>query len=211
MTDRARHTLGEPPHASRDGFAAYTLKADDALFRFHRRHRGPWWFCSCGDHRFDLAKPLGTCYLGRDELTAVLEVLGPEVRNQLVSRSFMDERQLRKLALPRIFPVADTLDRKASRFGVTREIGTMTPYDLPQRWARWFNTAGHKGIRYGPRHDVAPEAWAVAIFGRAGERTSWRKGRVVPTDEIERLLSDECGIEVAPVPTSSQVTVLEDD
>ena len=94
MTDRARHTLGEPP--------------------------------------------------GRDELTAVLEVLGHEVRDQLVSRSFM-ERQL------------------------------------------------------------------AAIFGRAGERTSWRKGRVVPTDEIERLLSDDCGIQVVPVPTSSQVTVLEGD
>ena len=209
MTERSHPSLREP-EASCDGFPSHLLDEDEPLFRFHRRDKGAWWFCSCGDHRFDLSNPLGACYLGGDELTAVLEVLGPDVSDQQVSRSFIDDRQLRKLPLPRAFSVADALHRKASGLGVTREIGTITPYDLPQQWARCFETGGLKGVRYGPRHDVAPGAWAVALFGRAGGRKSWRKGEVIPTGTIEQLLAHECDIRIEPIPSSAEVSIIDE-
>ncbi len=56
----------------------------------------------------------------------------------------------------------------AADFGVTRELESMTPYDVPARWAAAFDAAGFDGIWYGPRFSPG-SASAVALFGAAGE------------------------------------------
>ncbi len=101
--------------------------------------------------------------------------------------------------------------REVVRFGVTAEIGTLTPYNLPQAWAAALYFSGHSGIAYWPRHDPAREI-ALALFGRHGERKRWRKGREVSIGpELIRRLREECGIEVLDVPRFDEIRLLETD
>lgn len=155
--------------------------------------------------RFDLAEPEGTCYLASDEISALLEVIGPELLRGAISSEFLAARSLRKLQLPEEREVADLTSRETVRFGVTAEIGTLIPYDRPQAWASALHSAGHSGIAYWPRHDPARKI-ALAIFGPHGERKRWKKGREasLSPELIERLLV-ECGIEVLDVPRANEI------
>jgi hypothetical protein len=50
------------------------------------------------------------------------------------------------------------------------------------------------------------------LFGPAGERKSWRRGRELPISRelIERLW-EECGIAVARIPKAAELRILDDD
>jgi hypothetical protein len=88
---------------------------------------------------------------------------------------------------------------------VTAELATITPYDLPQRWAAAFAAAGHDGIRFRARHDPGGGR-ALALFGAAGERTRWRRGRSSPiAGELLERLRTEAGVTVAPIPDSTDL------
>jgi len=158
---------------------------------------GSWRFSSDGQGRFDLEPPRGTCYLADDEIGALLEVLGPIV---VVSAGWARRLSLWYLGLPDQCRAADTTVRASRGFGVTAELASMTPYDLPQRWAAAFARAGYGGVRYRVRHDPGASR-ALALFGPAGERTRWPLGRQVPVDDdLLARLGDETGIPVADVP-----------
>lgn len=180
------------------------------LFRVVRRGKGPWWFGSSMRGRFDLAEPEGTCYLATDEISALLEVVGPDLERGAISSDFVKARSLRKLRLPGELDLADLTSREAVRFGITAEIGTIVPYGCPQAWAAGLRAAGSPGVAYWPRHDPARMA-ALALFGPHGERSRWRRGRAtaISRELIERL-RDECGIEVLDVPRSDELTLLGD-
>jgi len=59
-------------------FPAFRPRTGTVLWRAARRGREPWWFCTCGNCRFDLDAPRGTCYAGTDELSGILENIGYE-------------------------------------------------------------------------------------------------------------------------------------
>ena len=129
--------------------------------------------------RFDLEPPRGTCYLADDEIGALLEVLGPIA---VVSVDWA-----RRLSLWQLGPARPVPGRRHHRprprgFGVTAELASMTPYDLPQRWAAAFAAAGYGGVRYRVRHDPGGSR-ALALFGAAGERTRGPLGRRQPVDD----------------------------
>jgi hypothetical protein len=88
---------------------------------------------------------------------------------------------------------------------VTAELATVTPYDLPQRWAAAFAAAGYEGVRYRVRHDPGGSR-ALALFGVAGERKRWPRGRRQDVDDavLERL-ADETGLHVAVIPYSADL------
>jgi hypothetical protein len=98
----------------------------------------------------------------------------------------------------------DTTVRAARGFGVTGELASMVPYDLPQRWAAAFAAAGYQGVRYRIRHDPGGSR-ALALFGAAGERR-WPQGRSqqVAGSLLARLAS-EAGVRVAPIPAASDL------
>ncbi|MFY9820205.1 MAG: RES family NAD+ phosphorylase [Thermoanaerobaculia bacterium] len=180
------------------------------LFRVVRKGRGPWWFGSSMAGRFDLPAPHGTCYLATDPLAALLEVLGADHERWIVSQEFLAERRLRQLSLPREITVADLTARGASGFGLTAEIGTLVPYDLPQAWAAKLHAVRFGGLVYWLRHDPSrAEGWA--LFGPQGERKSYRRGRELPISSplIGRLWR-ECRIAVARTPRSADLTILGD-
>lgn len=172
---RDRVALGRPGGQDLTGFPPATLTTSTPLWRGHRRTLpdgrvcGPWWFSSTGG-RFDLPAPDGTCYLAYDEQTAVRETIGDTLTaGQALPAVFADERVVSALRLPSPITAADTCHSDAVQHGLTREISTVTPYGLPQRWAAEFHAAGHGGIQYQTRFTTTPAANAAAVFGPGGD------------------------------------------
>lgn len=161
--------LSDPPE-NLDGFPAVSVPKRP-WFRAHRAALGPWWFSRDGSGRFDLPYPDGTCYLASSVETAVRERLGPTLsRANQITGDEADTMVVSRLHADGTF--ADTIARDANLFGVTRELGTMTPYGLPQCWARAFHRAGYDGLMYWPRFSLGPDQHALALFGSAGADAS---------------------------------------
>lgn len=156
------------------------LGPDTTVFRAHQRRRCPWWFSS-GGGRFDLPVPRGTCYLASSALVAVRERLGPVLAGRsAVPAAALDGVVVSRLRLgrpsgaapqragERVLRLANVRVAAAADFGVTRELESMTPYDVPVRWAAAFDGAGFDGVWYGPRFSPGA-AGAIAAFGPAGQ------------------------------------------
>ena len=188
-----------PAPAELAGFPVWHVHGGTTLFRVTTSGYGPWWFSSDGAGRFDLAPPRGTCYLADDEMGALLEVFGPVA---VVSADWAKRFSIWQLALPDQCSAADTTVRAARGFGVTAELATMTPYELPQRWAAAFAAAGYQGVRYRARHDPGGSR-ALALFGAAGERKRWPRGRCQDVDDdVLKRLADQTGLRVAVIPNA---------
>lgn len=193
------------------GFPRFALRPQRTLWRVVRDGHGPFWFSSSMQGRFDLPAPEGTCYLAGDDLTALLEVLGPGLlAGGLVPTSMLRGRCLRRLGVARALGLAHTRSRRAARW-VTAEIASITPYAIPQLWARAFRRAGFEGVWYSARHVPSPRACAAALFGTAGEHTDWPPGRRVPISErhVARLRAS-CGIELFETPFEDELVFAPD-
>jgi hypothetical protein len=155
--------------------------------------------------RFDLPSPDGTCYLASDDLGALLERLGPGLEPGGIAPSgLLAGRHLRALHVPRPQSLADSLARLATRW-LTSEISTITPYRVPQAWARAFHRQGFMGVRYGIRHSTSRRHFSVAIFGPSGER-SWPKGLRAPISEkVRRRLRETHGIVLFDLPATDEL------
>lgn len=199
MTDREQLALAEPP-ANLDGFPTATVT--DPHFRAHSIGRSPWWFSHDGSGRFDLRPPDGTCYMASHVAAAVLERLGETlVRAGRVSGAEADRMEVSRL--PTDVVVADTTTNGATRFGLTRELGSVTPYDLPRRWASALRNAQKAGILYWPRFSLSPEHRGLALFGPAGEDTE----RLVDAHALPgRSAARVAGVAVFDPPRSVTVT-----
>ena len=190
-----------PPAALKAGFPRRDYRRGTEVFRSHGHGRGPWWFSSSGDGRFDLADPKGTCYAAEAEVTALLESWAGM---QVIPGYKVDERDTSRMPLPAALTVADLTSNRAIQFGVTAEIFTTTDYAQTQLWASAFNKAGFDGIRYWARHDLSHTAACLALFGPAGApktgydrfTTDHLPDRTDLLDELER----DAGITVLPIP-----------
>lgn len=191
-------SLGEPP-ASLVGFPRSPVP--DRLTRVCRRGRGTWWFSNDGSGRFDLAAPEGTCYLATDAYAALREAS----RGGPVSAVWVRDRELREVPAPDpAARLAATTRRGAGHFGMTGELATLVPYQLPRRWAVAFRRAGFAGIRHELRHDPRARPSGVSLFGPAGEGP-WTAGTSVSlTPEALQV----AGVEVLDIPPVSAVTVI---
>jgi hypothetical protein len=208
---RAREVVGlRPPPADAAalaGFPRRTLTPKEDLYRVSRRGRSPWWFSSSGAGRFDLPPPDGTCYVATDELGALLEAVGPDRDGGAVTTEFLAARRLWRLRAPAERSLGDLTARRAAGFGITAEIGTLVPYDLPRAWAARLHGAGWQGLAYWLRHDPA-RSEGVALFGAEGASESWPPGAERPLlPELLVRLRDECGIEVVEIPRADALRI----
>jgi hypothetical protein len=206
VSTRQALALGLPPAPDElAGFPVWHVHGGTTLFRVTTSGYGPWWFSSDGAGRFDLVPPRGTCYLADDELGALLEVLGPVA---VVSADWAKRLSIWQLGLTDQCSAADTTVRAARGFGVTAELATITPYDLPQRWAAAFSAAGYGGVRYRVRHDPGGSR-ALALFDAAGERKRWARGRRrdVDDDLLDRLAA-ATGMRIAAIPDAADLELL---
>lgn len=206
---RERIAQGEPPadHALR-AFPRYALTTAKELWRMHRSSANPWFFNNSGSGRFDLATPYGTCYLATSDVLAVVEVLGPEFVGRVVPETFFHGRVLTAVRSPRAALLANTCVARAYGFGVTAELGSMVPYDIPQQWASAFHQAGFGGVRYRSRLLPGRPGFNFALFGRSGTPRTARAGRARdPGAALYRRLRLRCGILVGAPPPSSSLSV----
>ncbi|HET8601263.1 MAG TPA: RES family NAD+ phosphorylase [Segeticoccus sp.] len=201
MSARERVAQGPPPeHLA--GFPAYRVGAGEELHRAHRRDRGPWWFGNDGGGRFDLPAPRGTCYLASEPLAALRERLGIVLGGEaFVPASLLEDAVVSRLHVPDERSLADLQDRAASSYGVTRELESMTPYAVPQAWARGFAGAGYQGVRYGPRFSTG-EVSAVALFDDEGERDWDVDAEPTPAGQVPGAPTG------VPVPKRDELTVV---
>ncbi len=205
---RQRVTQREPPDDLR-GFPARAHRR--SVFRAARV--APWWFCSCGDCRFDLdaSSPFGqgTLYAGTDEVTGVLETIGPELIGKTISSRFLNERIIWELTYDRAVVLAELTAGAAAGFGVTNELSSMVPYVVPQSWASAFERHGLDGLSYRTRFNPSPKPTGVALFDAVGSHPDWPALKVCDADD-DRVVGSLAAhnISVADPPALASLTVL---
>ncbi|WP_425393442.1 RES family NAD+ phosphorylase [Brevibacterium album] len=129
-------------------------------YRAHRRALGPWFYACSGDGRFDLSDPDGICYLAGSAENAAREVIGPDIMGAgAVPSSFVAQRQVSFLLMPREVKLAHVSCDGAFPFGITGELTTMDDFGVPQQWAEAFHAHGFGGVRYRPRFSPRGQAW----------------------------------------------------
>ncbi|MFM8383270.1 MAG: RES family NAD+ phosphorylase [Actinomycetota bacterium] len=180
---------------------------------YRAARRTPWWFCTCGECRFDLSPDdpsgLGTLYAGTDPVTGVVEMIGPESSHRPISRTFLASRTIWTLGYNRAMDVADLQHPSALGFGVTNELASMVPYDVPQMWATALAAQSLDGLRYRTRFSTGPVATGLAIFDEAGSK-DWIALAYCRADDDEILAElDDRGIQVVDVPLSASMEILE--
>jgi RES domain len=202
MASRSRRALGEPPD-DLSAFPARTIRRTTPLYRAHTRGRGPWWFSSDGDGRFDLPAPDGTCYVADKPEAALRERLGPKVVGSgTVLRHELERTLVSHLALPAPAHVANAAHPDAYRHGCTTEIGTVEDYSLTKRWAIAFRRDRWMGVRYRAR--LATGAVSVALFGTAGAPGWPEDADPLPATSAEV----DVGLDVVNTPTPTSLTFL---
>jgi len=117
--------------------------------------------------------------------------------------------------LPKTVDAANLTTRGALRYRVTNELVTMTPYDVPQQYAKVFDeTPGKRkehqfeAIRFHTRFDTGVAAHGIALFDQEGERP-W-KSKILNIDDnlIARLedigifVEEPCGTSKANLEVS---------
>lgn len=180
---------------------------------YRAAREAPWWFCTCGDCRFDISgdhsSGRGTLYAGSDPITGVVEIIGPEMIERPISRTFLSDRTIWTLGYDRAMILADLSHESAVGFGATNELSTMVPYDIPQSWAEAFADEGLDGISYRTRFSTGKETTGIALFDEAGA-----KGWVAlvycraDDDEIVETLRERL-IAVEDIPSSNAMDVID--
>ena len=143
-------------------------------------------------------------------MSGIIESIGHELGNGVISSEYLDARRIFGWELAAALPVANLVSRRAVGFDVTNELSTMTPYGIPQAWARALHEAGHGGIRYRTRFDTGATARGIAHFGPAGPAHR-PAGRPVAIDQrLRQRLHDECGLRIVPPPRLDELEVAPD-
>jgi hypothetical protein len=199
---RAVASPPEDPGALAD-FPVSVQRYGHTLWRVHPIGYEPWYFGSGA--RFGLKPKRGTCYLAGDEITAIAETIIKGSR--AIDSHDLAGLVIRSMPLIRDFRLANTRDRVCARWGITRELATISDYSVPQLWAERLANAGFQGIMYWPRYDLPDGSVNVALFGRMGERRNWRRGRGVPLTSVgwRRRIEIETGVAVLDVPYASDM------
>lgn len=207
LTTRQRVIQGLPAK-SLEGFPVVHYEPE--MYRAARK--APWWFCTCGDCRFDIPADdpsgFGTLYAGTDPITGVLEIIGPEMTERPISREFLADRTIWTIGYEQAVVLADLSHEIAVGFGVTNELSTMVPYHVPQVWAATFVDAGVDGIRYRTRFSTGTEVTGIALFDEAGEK-DWIALVYCRSDDDEIVAAlRERLIDVDDVPSSDAMQII---
>jgi len=171
------------------------------VWRVHNAGRGPWYFGQT--QRFSLQGSDGTCHVALDAATAILETV---VRgSRAINRDDLTSRRIRRLPLPQDYKLANLTHPRATGWGVTRQFGTDYPYDRCQAWATAFRSEKYGGLQFWANHDVSASGISLALFGKAGERTSWRRGTAERLDDAKwiRQIKDNLGVGILGTHSSS--------
>lgn len=196
-------------------FPSDTWAAGRSFYRVARKSANgewlsPWWFCQCGQDRFDLPVDyeVGTLCAGSDRITGVLEYLG-DAMNEVISTEFLDERRGYELAYNASFPLANMCSKRATGFGITNATMTGPDYQESQEWAFRFAELPVDGLRYRARTVIDGPGTALALFDEPGAH-DWPIRDLYELDSHELLEElSERGVRVAPVPRLTDISIVE--
>ncbi len=198
--------LGEPPE-DLDRFPA----AGD-VGQLHRcsDHPGVWWFASVADTeadeggRFDLTRPLGTCYLAEDELDGALVEKLLRTPAKVVVQQRLMELFHATITVHDPPATADLTARAATGFGLNAEVHSTLDYGTPRRWAGALYRAGWRALRYRLRGDVTGELAGRCVLGGAGLHQRAPAGMRTSVEPLDVAHATELltarGGEVRPIP-----------
>ncbi len=201
--DRARVAQAEPSAGlDLSGFPSVTASAGDALYRAQGAGYDSAEYYASSAGRFDLESPRGTWYLARDLESAIFEYLGLDgYAMRVVPRGTADQFEVWMFDAVEREQLADIKHRSAASYGVTSELGVMTPYAIPRRWADAFDAAGFDGIQYESR--FTPSGVALAVFGDVGSETCPSGVRIEGYEACQ-----SAGIAVVEIPTIGELEVV---
>lgn len=170
-----------------------------------------WWFSNRSDDpdqagRFDLERPHGTCYFADDPVGALIERLSsPDDVEPMVTFADLENLRVWTGVLTRPEGAADTTDRSAR---LPKELGAITPYDLPWAWADALHADGRGGVLYWLRFDPAASR-GVAVFGPASapdhppQQSTWPELEPRPAVAwLEQLVE---AVDVVDVPSDAEI------
>jgi hypothetical protein len=147
----------------------------DVLFRIHRIDRGPEWFSTSQEWRWDppenASELFGTCYTSTTGIGAFVETFS---ELPMLTQAEVDRRSLSVIALPPEPRWADMTDPAiVGTWGLDARISTGDNYETCQLWAQQLFAAGFNGVHYQARHDVTRGfSVSVALFGDPGLQTT---------------------------------------
>ena len=165
-------SIGHPPDPEHlSGFPVWHVHAGTTLCRVTTSGVGPWWFSSDGQGASTWSRPGAPA-------------TWPTTRSARCWRSSAPSSWSAPAG-----PTASasgTWPRPTSAgpptppcgppgvSGVTAELASITPYDLPQRWAAAFARAGYQGVRYRVRHDPGgSRPWPCSARRASGPDGRW--------------------------------------
>ncbi|MDT8408043.1 MAG: RES family NAD+ phosphorylase [Wenzhouxiangellaceae bacterium] len=184
------------------------------LYRVWRRQlpdgttrESPWWFSSLTEPptfsgRFDLAAPMGTCYLASRPEAAVLEALQMHLRN--LPAEELRVRRIAHIRSPENAPRAAMLTAESvvGDFGITPAIWAGNDRRLSQRWAAAIRRDGWWAVYAGIAHDPRGQLRAVALFDQAGDHApthgkTWHwRGHPIESDHALQQALMRYGVQV---------------
>jgi hypothetical protein len=187
-----------------------TISAGTVLSRVHRASHDPIFFGPAADpatgnreppsNRFDsLTGAFGVLYAGQHFAGAFVETILRNPQLRFVSRSYVEQRAVTKIAAIREVRMVDFHGPGLSAVGLTNAIST-GPYEPCWAWSDylWAHPDQPDGIAYVSRHD--PQQICYAIFERpdlsfeAGPTTQFTA--IQP--EIKALLKQYSKIMIRP-------------
>lgn len=161
-----------PPKTLKDQLLK-TIEVDpSALYRVSRYSAGEPFFGKSASNRFDdPLKKFGTCYLGHSLECAIAETVLHDlmpVKGQFhVPLAELESRHLVQFKGPEKLTLVDLTGAHLKVLVGTSAICTVTPYDVPQQWARAIHRHPQRvdGIQFVSRQ--LNDQRAVVIFHRA--------------------------------------------
>lgn len=146
----------------------------------------------------------------------MVEWLGPGLTLTITPET-LASRRIYALAYDKDFALADLTSSRAVGFGVTNQLSTMTPYDVPQACAnalsevsgRGFLGRAFEGIAYWSRYNPDHEALSLALFDLAGEHAEYPNEGFVSCTEPEFVDALRGrGVTIAAAPKLRQLDVI---
>jgi len=167
-------------------------------WRVHWADKRAWWFASSDDSdgRFDLPKPLGTCYVGYDLDGSSQEHMRGETEDHVRSQKVVNDRALSAMPLDRWLgkKIADFTSAAVVHHDAPAEIENL-PHDKARLWAVAAQAGGFAGILYRLSMDRRePKRWGLALFFDAEEHAPPNEQSSIPLPtQLRNELADLIG------------------
>ncbi len=163
-------------------------RIEEPLFRIHGARRGPLFFGTTGENRFDDPRRVfGVLYAGLSPACAFIETFGEPLDLPFVTQAQLAERRLTRIDVRAPLRLVDLRGSKMRQLGADARLfaGEHAPAQL---WSRAFfeHPDRPNGLLYRARHDAGE--YAVALFERAARSIRPRPTRTTLASPANRVL-----------------------